>query len=52
MAKVLIVDDDAFIRRLVRMKVEQLGHLVEEAGDGEEGLRQAVQVGPDLICST
>jgi DNA-binding response OmpR family regulator len=49
MANVLIVDDDAFIRRLVRMKVEQLGHAVEEAGDGEEGLRKALQIQPDLI---
>ncbi len=49
MATVLIVDDDPFIRRLVQMKVEQLGHRVETAGDGEEGLRAAERVLPDLI---
>lgn len=49
MAKVLIVDDDPFIVKLLRMKVEQLGHIVESAGDGEEGLRAAMAMGPDLI---
>lgn len=49
MAKVLIVDDDGFISRLVRMKVEQLGHEVETAGDGAEGLRKALDLHPDLI---
>ena len=33
MASVLIVDNDGFTARLVRMKVEQLGHEVETAGD-------------------
>ncbi|MGH2514602.1 MAG: response regulator transcription factor [Ktedonobacterales bacterium] len=49
MATVLIVDDDPFITRLVRVKVEQLGHTVETAGDGEEGLRKAMEIHPDLI---
>lgn len=49
MATVLIVDDDPFIARLVRMKVEQLGYVVETAGDGEEGLKAAERVHPDLI---
>ncbi len=49
MATVLIVDDDPFITRLVRMKVEQLGHTVETARDGEEGLVRAEEVHPDLI---
>ncbi|MGH2485568.1 MAG: response regulator transcription factor [Ktedonobacterales bacterium] len=49
MARVLIVDDDAFIARIVRMKVEQLGYEVETAGDGEEGLRKALELHPDLI---
>ena len=49
MAKVLIVDDDGFISRLVRMKVEQLGHEVETASDGAEGLRKALDLRPDLI---
>ena len=49
MPKVLIVDDDAFIARLVQMKVEQLGYDVETACDGEEGLRKALAHQPDLI---
>ncbi len=49
MATVLIVDDDPFITRLVQMKVEQLGHIVVTAGDGEEGLRKAEATHPDLV---
>lgn len=49
MATVLVVDDDPFITRLVRMKVEQLGHTVVTASDGEEGLRQAQESHPDLV---
>lgn len=49
MATVLIVDDDPFITRLIRVKVEQLGHAVETACDGEEGLGKALAVHPDLI---
>ena len=49
MANILIVDDDLFISRLVKIKVEQLGHAVELAGDGEDGLRKAASFHPDLI---
>jgi|SRR5581483_10382135 DNA-binding response OmpR family regulator len=49
MATVLIVDDDPFITRLVQMKVEQLGHVVVTANDGEEGLRKAEATHPDLV---
>lgn len=38
MARVLIVDDDRSLRRVLRMGLERRGHQVEEAGDGEEAL--------------
>lgn len=36
--KVLIVDDEAHIREMMRLTLEATGHEVGEAGDGEEGL--------------
>jgi two-component system, chemotaxis family, chemotaxis protein CheY len=39
-AKVLIVDDSALARRTVRQAVEELGHAVEEAGDGAQALER------------
>jgi CheY-like chemotaxis protein len=38
MARVLIVDDDRSLRRVLRMGLERRGHEVDEAGDGEEAL--------------
>ncbi|HYE32964.1 MAG TPA: response regulator [Methylomirabilota bacterium] len=39
-AKVLIVDDSALARRMVRMALEELGHSVEEASDGAQALER------------
>ncbi|MBX6323445.1 MAG: response regulator [Rhodospirillaceae bacterium] len=38
MARVLIVDDDRFMRQSMRRGLEGCGHEVEEAGDGCEAL--------------
>lgn len=38
MARVLVVDDDLRLRRLVRLYLEKDGHHVLEAGDGESAL--------------
>lgn len=40
MATVLIVDDDTGIRSAVRAALEDAGHRVREAADGEQALRQ------------
>ena len=37
MAKILIIDDDALNRELVRMKVEPAGHKLVQAADGDAG---------------
>ena len=39
-AKVLIVDDSALARRTLRQLLEDLGHTVEEASDGERALER------------
>lgn len=47
--RVLIVDDEAHIRELARMYLEQEGFQVEEAADGEEALTRWQRDAPDLI---
>lgn len=42
-SKVLVVDDEERIRRLVRMYLERSGYIVDEAGDGREALQMALQ---------
>ena len=49
MASVLIVDDDADIRGLLREVLERASHTVIEAGDGREGLRLFHAEQPDLV---
>jgi putative two-component system response regulator len=46
--RVLVIDDDNGIRRITQMLVEGLGHEVEAARDGIEGLAK-LQLGVDLV---
>ena len=46
---VLIVDDDAAIRRLLRNTLEREGYAVVEAMDGREALAQAAAAHPDAV---
>lgn len=39
MARILVIDDDDRIRRMLRAALELEGHEVIEAGEGEEALR-------------
>lgn len=38
MARILVVDDESNIRLMLRLALEHVGHTVEQAADGEEGL--------------
>lgn len=49
MKKVLIVDDELFVRQLVKVKLELCGLKVIEGMNGEEAIDKAVQEQPDLI---
>ncbi|MGH7538284.1 MAG: response regulator [Gemmatimonadales bacterium] len=40
MARILVIDDDASIRRSVRRMLERTGHQIVEAADGEAGIRE------------
>ena len=46
---ILIVDDEAHIRRLERVLLQQMGHVVTEAADGEAALDICVSENPALI---
>ena len=46
-----MVDDDQFLRTFVRACLEDLGHNVVEASDGNHGLAQCALWRPDLIIS-
>ena len=51
MALVLVVDDEPLMRRTVRTALEKAGHEVEEAQDGNEGLRKFSELKPDLVVT-
>jgi len=49
MAKILVVDDDANARLLLRTLLAYAGHAISEAANGAEGLSTAAGDLPDLI---
>lgn len=49
MKKILIVDDHADIRRLIRMTLEFEDYAISEAPDGETALSMACALQPDLV---
>jgi CheY-like chemotaxis protein len=49
MQKVLVADDKATGRELVRTVLEKSGYQVFEASDGEEAVTEARRIQPDLI---
>lgn len=48
-AKILIVEDDKFLRDLIVQKLKREGFATSEAVDGEEGLKIAKDKRPDII---
>jgi len=49
MALILIIDDSAFQRRLMRKLIELQGHNVIEATNGMEGLDAIITQSPDCV---
>jgi CheY-like chemotaxis protein len=49
MAKILIIDDSTFQRRLLRKFIERQGYEVIEAANGQEGLEAITTQSPDCI---
>ncbi len=50
-AKILIVDDNDHILKLLRISLTKAGYDIVEAHDGDEGYQVALQEKPDLIIS-
>lgn len=49
MARILVVDDEPHIRRLVSFSLQNRGHEILEAPDGPTGISMASEHQPDLI---
>lgn len=49
MAKILVVDDVAGVRRAISRMLERAGHTVCQAEDGVLGVKAAVQENPDIV---
>lgn len=49
MARILIIDDDAEVRAMLRLTLQEVGHRVVEAADGDEGLRIQDEQAADLV---
>ena len=48
-ARVLIIDDDRNLRRMLRSLLEEDGYAVDEADGGEDGIHRAAASEPDVI---
>jgi serine phosphatase RsbU (regulator of sigma subunit) len=48
-AKVLVIDDDPEIHRLLRARLEARGYAVSDADSGEAGIKMLREVRPDLV---
>jgi CheY-like chemotaxis protein len=49
--RILIVDDEPAILRMVESLLTRRGHVVEKAKDGAEGLQKAMRNKPDLVIT-
>lgn len=49
MSKILIIEDDKFLRELIIQKLGKEGFDLAEAADGEEGVRKMKEEKPNLV---
>lgn len=49
MRKILIIEDDRFLRELISQKLLKEDYAIIEAIDGEDGLKKAEKEKPDLV---
>lgn len=47
--KILIIEDDKFLRELIAQKLVKEGYDIAEAVDGEKGVKAAKEEKPDLV---
>jgi two-component system alkaline phosphatase synthesis response regulator PhoP len=48
-ARVLVVDDEADLVRILQFGLQSIGYHVETASDGQEALKKAREMKPDII---
>lgn len=51
MSRILVIDDQEPIRRIVRRALEQEGHQILDASDGEMGMQLLAQHGADVVIT-
>jgi CheY-like chemotaxis protein len=51
MPKILLVDDDDALRKMLRLILTKMGHVVREARDGQEAIEMCEQEEPDLVLT-
>jgi CheY-like chemotaxis protein len=51
MAKIVVVEDEADLREILVAELEDMGHTIAEAADGDQGLKMILAVKPDLILA-
>jgi len=49
MSRILLCDNEQSLRTLMRASLDGLGHEIHEATTGDEGLRLARELAPDLV---
>ena len=49
MEKILVIEDDTFLRELIVQKLLKEGYEVSEAIDGEDGIKKVTEEKPDII---
>ena len=49
--EILVIDDEPLIRSLIKQVLEKRGHVVVEAGNGQEGVRRFREKGFDLVIT-
>lgn len=50
-ARILVIEDDNFVRESMVSSLEAFGHTVTQAADGEAGLRALHEARPDLVIT-
>jgi len=50
-SRVLLVDDDEPLRKMLKFSLQKMGHVVDEARNGDEALRLCESEPPDLVLT-
>ena len=51
MMRILVIDDDELLQRMLKQTLQLLGHEVEQAFDGAEGVRRCQASPPDVVLT-